>query len=148
MAMRHLVLVAALVLAASCSAASPSPSGSAKTVEITMSDLAFSPTTISLKAGETVTLRFRNTGKLEHEFMAGIGRSGSGFAKDWLAQAAVTKVAPHTHPGEEHTGMGVRVAPDWFGTVTVQPRETGEFEFGCFVPGHYDAGMKGKIVVR
>ena len=62
---------------------------------------------------------------------------------------AATNIPSHTHPGEQHTGEGVRVPADWYGTLTVVvPQATGEYEFGCFVQGHYEAGMRGKLVVR
>jgi len=28
------------------------------------------------------------------------------------------------------------------------PPEKGEYEFGCFVQGHYEAGMKGRLIVK
>lgn len=41
----------------------------------------------------------------------------------------------HVAPGNQHE-MG------WKFT------EAGEFHYGCLVSGHFDAGMKGKIIVR
>lgn len=31
--------------------------------------------------------------------------------------------------------------------VTVTSEQTGEMRYGCHVPGHYDAGMFGTLVV-
>lgn len=147
------VIVALLttgVLTASCAAAqpAPTPSGGARVIEITMKEFGFTPTTLQLRAGEKVTLRFRNLGKAEHEFMAGRQPTpGKGYADDWIAKAA-TNVPDHTHPGEAHTGEGVRVSADWYASLNLLvPPEPGEYEFGCFVQGHYESGMKGKIVV-
>ena len=42
-----------------------------RTIQIEMSDFAFSPSSITLRAGEKVTLTFKNVGTVEHEFMAG-----------------------------------------------------------------------------
>ena len=142
-------VIAALLVTAGCGAA-PAPSASAgpRIVEVAMRDFGFAPSTITLRAGEKVTFRFTNTGIVEHEFMAGLRPTpGKGYGEDWIAKAA-TSLPTHTHPGEEHLGEGVRVGPDWFASLTVVvPAEPGEYEFGCFVEGHYERGMKGTLVV-
>jgi uncharacterized cupredoxin-like copper-binding protein len=122
------------------------PVGDARTVEIEMRDFAFSPETLTLRAGETVTFAFKNVGKLEHEFMAGNDPAiGKGYLKDWLAGAQIRVSSDH---GMGHTGEGVRVAPNTTTTLTiVVPSQGGVFEFGCFVSGHYESGMRGRLVV-
>ena len=136
------------VTAACGGAAAPSPSRD-RVIEITMKEFTFSPRAITLTAGETVTLKLTNIGTLEHEFMAGRAPTpGKGYAEDWLKQA-VPGLVNHTHPGEVHLGEGIRVSADWGNRVTlVVPMEKGTYEFGCFVAGHYEAGMRGTIVVR
>lgn len=149
--MRPALLLVLLTLTAACGgAAAPAPSASgSRTVEITISDFSFSPNVLTLNAGETVVLKLHNIGKLEHEFMAGRAATPSkGYAEDWLAKAAPA-LAPHTHGGEVHLGEGVRVSADWYSTLKlVVPQERGQYEFGCFVAGHYEAGMKGTLIVR
>lgn len=61
-------LTLAMILAA-CGQSAPS-TGDTRTIEIEMRDFAFAPETLTLRAGEKVTLAFKNVGKLEHEFMA------------------------------------------------------------------------------
>lgn len=143
--------VAAITLiAAACGggAASTAVAGE-RTIEVRLTDFAFSPSRITVAPGERITFKFTNAGALEHEFMAGRGAIPSkGYADDWIARAGAA-TAPHTHPGETHTGEGVRIPADWYGTLTVVvPDEKGVYEFGCFVQGHYEAGMKGTLVVR
>jgi uncharacterized cupredoxin-like copper-binding protein len=41
-----------------------------------------------------------------------------------------------------------QVAPVKARSVAWQFLQSGEFYFGCLVPGHFEAGMLGKIVVR
>jgi uncharacterized cupredoxin-like copper-binding protein len=41
----------------------------------------------------------------------------------------------------------VHLAPGQSGEVIWQFTEPGEFHFGCLVPGHFEAGMKGRIRV-
>jgi uncharacterized cupredoxin-like copper-binding protein len=132
----------------STSAVSPNPA-EGRIIAITMKEFTFSPRTITVNAGETVTLKLTNEGTIEHEFMAGRAAVPSqGYSEDWLKRA-IPGLASHTHPGEEHLGEGVRVSTDWPGRITlVVPQERGTYEFGCFIVGHYEAGMKGTIVVR
>jgi uncharacterized cupredoxin-like copper-binding protein len=141
-----LLLVASAAVAC---ASEPAKPAAGRIVEITMSEFSFSPRTINVRPGETVILKFTNVGALEHEFMAGRAPVPSrGYTEDWLKRA-VPALANHTHPGEEHLGEGIRVSADWGNRVTlVVPEEKGTYEFGCFIAGHYEAGMKGSIVVR
>ena len=145
--MRVLIAVAsaaAVVLAACSSGTGPVTE---RTITIEMREFGYSPPTIKLVPGERVTFSFKNLGAVEHEFMAGREATmGKGYGQDWLALAKVEQGGGHDMG---HAGTGVRVAPK--GNVSVSlvvPAEKGEFEFGCFVPGHYELGMKGKLVVE
>jgi uncharacterized cupredoxin-like copper-binding protein len=52
-------------------------------------------------------------------------------------------------PGMEHAEPYMtHVAPGKKGEIVWQFSETGEFAFGCLIPGHFDAGMKGKVIVE
>ena len=148
LALRSVALLLVAVAAAAC-AGQPAKPALGRVIEMTMNEFTFSPRTITVRPGETVTLKFTNVGALEHEFM--VGRSpvpSRGFTDDWLKRAVPT-LANHTHPGEEHLGEGVRVSADWGNRVTlVVPDDKGTYEFGCFIAGHYEAGMKGSLVVR
>lgn len=130
---------------ASAGGAAPASAGG-RTIDVNMSEFAFTPATISLKAGETVTLRFKNTGTVEHEFMAGRQpMTGAGYMDDWLAMAKPSTAGG----GMDHKGAGVRVKPkETVSLLLTVPAEKGEFQFGCFVPGHHEAGMKGTLVVQ
>ncbi len=121
-------------------------SGDTRTIEIELRDFAFSPETLTLRAGEKVTLSFKNVGKLEHEFMAGTDPViGKGYFKDWFAGAEIASSRDH---GMDHAGGGVRVPPNATRTLTfVVPSHGGAFEFGCFISGHYEFGMRGRLVV-
>src|SRR5712692_10611031 len=136
-------VVAALVMGA-C-AGSAAPRNANPTIQIEMSDFSFTPETITVRAGETVTLSFKNVGKFEHEFMVGSEPIiGKGYGKDWLAWA---QLSPNGE-GMRHGGEGVRVAPNATVVVTiVVPEPGGAFEFGCFVIGHYESGMRGRLLV-
>jgi uncharacterized cupredoxin-like copper-binding protein len=111
-----------------------------------MRDFAFLPESLTLRAGERVTLSFRNVGRLEHEFMAGSdGVYGRGYLDDLLAAAHVEGNAGHS---ADHLGTGIRVAPNSVKLLTfVVPERSGVFEFGCFILGHYETGMRGRLVI-
>lgn len=87
-----------------------------------------------------------NVGTVEHEFMAGSEPMiGTGYRQDWLARAKLDAGKRHD---AAHAGEGARAAARKSAELrVVVPAEKGEFEFGCFVAGHYEAGMKGKLVV-
>ena len=152
--MRALVALssAGLILAAACggNTASAVDPAQGRVIEVTMTEFKFSPATITLAPGEKVTFKLKNTGAVEHDFMAGREATpGKGYALDWIAKAVDGTRPAHTHAGEVPMGEGVRVSADWMLTLTVVvPQEKGEYEFGCFVQGHYEAGMKGTLVVQ
>jgi Uncharacterized copper-binding protein len=139
------VPIALTVLLTACGLGAPS-GGDTRRIEIEMRDFAFAPETLTLVAGEKVTIAFKNIGKVEHEFMAGNEPAyGKGYLQDWLAGAHIESSAEH---GMEHPGAGVRVAPNTTKLFTfVVPNHGGVFEFGCFVVGHYESGMHGRLVV-
>ncbi len=142
--------LALAVLATACGGSAASASAGGRTVDVNMSEFAYAPATISLQAGETVTLRFKNAGMVEHEFMAGRQAvTGAGYKEDWLAMAKGGSGDGHGKGAVGHEGAGVRVQAKGSGTLTITvPAEKGVYEFGCFVQGHYEAGMKGTLVVR
>ena len=148
LAVRGIALLLVAMATVAC-ASTPGRQAAGRVIEVTMNEFAFSPRSITLRPGETVTLKFTNVGSVEHEFMAGRAPVPShGYSEDWLKRA-VPALANHTHPGEEHFGEGIRVSADWGHQVTlVVPEEKGSYEFGCFIAGHYESGMKGSIIVR
>lgn len=152
--MLALGLLAALV-AAACGgstqiARSPAPTG--RVVDLTMQTISFEPSTITLNAGEHVTIRLVNRASAEHEFMAGrvAHPAGGGFQEDLLEGVRVdTKGSMSDMPAMGHGGFGLRVAAGKTAEATFEvPLKAGRYEFGCFVPGHYEAGMKGTLVIN
>ena len=52
-------------------------------------------------------------------------------------------------PEMEHKDPNqVRVAPGQVGEVVWHFTKAGKVDFGCLMPGHYDAGMKGTVEVN
>ncbi len=142
--------------------------GTAKpeTVNLTveLSEYAFSPSQIELKVGQEVSMTVVNVGQLDHEIMFGrdvmmMDSRPSGFKMDMFESAHVEPMMVSEAMGEEdhaaeegHDGFMVFLPPgdeqSTF-TFTVSEDMVGEWEIGCFeLDGvHYDAGMKGSLVV-
>jgi len=110
-----------------------------KTVEIKMKDeMRFSPDVIQIKAGDVVKLIHTNTGQMMHELVLG--------TKESLDEHAEMM---KKFPGMEHEEPYMsHVKPGDTGEIIWKFTEAGEFSFGCLIPGHYDAGMQGKIIVE
>jgi uncharacterized cupredoxin-like copper-binding protein len=114
------------------------PRKASRTVRIAMADtMRFSPAELSVKRGETVKFVVRNNGKVMHEMVIGT-------MKELKEHAEVMK----KHPTMEHEEPYMaHVAPGKTQTIVWQFTKPGEFHFGCLVPGHFEAGMIGRITV-
>ena len=115
------------------------PRKASRTVRIDMSDrMRFTPASLIVKQGETVKFVVRNSGKLMHEMVIGT-------MQELKEHAELMK----KHPGMEHDEPYMaHVAPGKTETVVWQFTRTGEFHFGCLLPGHFEAGMVGKVIVQ
>lgn len=114
------------------------PKKFARTIDVDMSDqMRFTPAELTVKQGETIRLRVRNSGKTMHEMVLGT-------MQDLKAHAEMMR----THPGMEHDEPYMaHVAPGKVQTIVWQFTNAGEFHYGCLVPGHLEAGMLGRIKV-
>lgn len=115
------------------------PARATRTIAINMSDqLRFSPAQVSVQKGEVVHFVVKNSGKLEHEFVLGT-----------LPELKEHAQMMQKHPGMQHDEPHMtHVAPGEARNITWQFTESGEFYYGCLVPGHFEAGMLGKVRVR
>ena len=109
-----------------------------RTIPITMTDdMRFTPNRIDVRVGETVRFIHRNAGEVLHEMVLG--------TKATLAEHAELM---KKFPGMEHDEPWMaHVAPGGRGEIVWTFNRPGEFEFACLIPGHYEAGMVGRIVV-
>lgn len=109
-----------------------------RTIKISMSDqMRFTPDVIRVKKGEVIKFVHSNKGQIMHEFVLGTTDS-------LVEHAAMMK----KFPGMEHSEPYMtHVAPGKKGEIIWKFSEAGEFGFGCLIPGHFDAGMKGTVIV-
>ena len=110
-----------------------------RTIEIAMTDdMRFTPSNIEVKHGETVRFVVRNKGKVLHEMVIG--------DKKTLDEHAALMVK---FPGMEHDEPHMaHVAPGKSGEMGWQFTKAGDFYYGCLIPGHFEAGMIGKVTVK
>lgn len=110
----------------------------ARTVTIRMTDaMRFQPERIEVREGETVRFVVHNAGKVLHEMVIG--------TREELEQhAALMKKFPKMEHDEPYM---THVKPAAKGTITWNFNRPGTFQFACLIPGHFEAGMVGTIVV-
>jgi uncharacterized cupredoxin-like copper-binding protein len=160
-----LVALAAAVLTAcgdddddSSTAATAPGATAARTIDVEMVDIAFHPTTLDVKSGETVRFIFHNKGATQHD--AFIGDTAAQAEHDREMQIATSDShpsGPGTTSGHDMTTTMHDMAPMMTAGITVEPGQTGELtytfdqpgmlEIGCHEPGHYQAGMKISVTV-
>ena len=114
------------------------PAKATRTIAIDMSDaLRFTPSRVKVTQGETVRFVAANSGKLMHEMVIGT-------EEELRKHAEMMKKFPGMKHGEPYM---VHVSPGKRGTIAWTFTQPGTFMYGCLVPGHWDGGMKGTIVV-
>ena len=97
----------------------------------------YSQSQVRVAQGETVTFVVTNKGKLMHELVLG--------TEEELRQHAEVM---RKHPDMEHDEPYMaHVKPGGTERITWKFTKPGTFHYGCLVAGHFEAGMKGTIVV-
>ena len=115
------------------------PRGATRTMKVSMSDrMRFSPETMTVRVGETVRFVVRNGGKVMHEMILGTKAELEKHAEEMRKFPDMEHDEPHM----------LHVKPGTTGEMGWTFNRAGEFDFACLIPGHYEAGMKGRIVVR
>ena len=137
----------------------PPPAASAtRSIEVVMGDMTFNPASLSIKAGETVRFVLVNNGRLLHEFNLGDGAMHARHQQEMLQMQQSGQLTPTAMKAMDHASMGHgQMKHDDPNSVLVEPGKTGELtwtfnkatdlEFACNIPGHYQAGMVGKLKV-
>ena len=110
-----------------------------RTIRVDMADtMRFTPADLSVKRGETVKFVVHNKGKVLHEMVLGTAQAIKEHAE------LMTKF-----PEMEHADANMaHVKPGASGAMVWQFTKAGEFQFACLQPGHFEAGMVGKVTVK
>jgi uncharacterized cupredoxin-like copper-binding protein len=118
------------------------PNKPARTVEVTMTEgngtMVYAPGEIDVKVGEQIKFIIKNAGQMKHEFHLAS-----------VQQNASHRVEMQKNPEMEHDDPNAQtVEPGKQAEILWRFSKPGEFEFACLIPGHYEAGMHGKVVVK
>lgn len=112
-----------------------------RTIEVAMNDkMRFQPATLTIKRGETIRFVVKNQGDTKHELVLGTPGELTEHAK-----------VMQKFPEMEHDDPNaVSVEPGKTSTLLWKFTKAGDWDFGfaCLIPGHFEAGMKGRVVVR
>lgn len=110
-----------------------------RTVTIEMSDtMRYTPSDIQVKQGETVRFIVKNTGQVKHELSLGTEKE----LLEHLEQMKKFPEMEHDEPGK------ITLSPGKQGEIVWHFTKAGTVNFACLIPGHYEAGMKGKVQVK
>jgi hypothetical protein len=117
----------------------PEKSPQYRVVELEMDDgMRFVPDHFEASVGETVKIIVSNKGKFNHELVIG-------SPSELIEHANQMKLKSNDH---HHMTNAVSVPASIKGELLMTFSESGPWEFACFEPGHYEAGMKGVIALK
>lgn len=118
------------------------PKKPARKVLITMTEndqkMQFIPNEVKIRKGEQIRFVIRNNGLIDHEIVLATLAENLKHAEEMAK-----------NPDMEHDDPNARrLEPKKTGEIVWKFTKAGEFDFSCLLPGHREAGMFGKIVVR
>lgn len=109
-----------------------------RTITVDMLDtMRFGPADISVRRGETIRFVVVNKGVLPHELVLGTPEELKAHAED---------MRKNPHAGHDDAAA-VRVEPGQKKEIVWEFTTPGTVDFGCLLPGHFEAGMVGKVKV-
>jgi P-type Cu+ transporter len=108
-----------------------------RTIQVEATDaLRFVPDHLDVRAGETIAFEIRNSGAVPHEFFIGTAEEQLEHEREMASGAPM-----HAEPGQIDVPAGQTVR------LVYTFDQPGALEYGCHVPGHYAAGMRGTITI-
>jgi uncharacterized cupredoxin-like copper-binding protein len=153
---RWLLIVGALLIGASMSSAAwahdpkmhfsagepGDPKKPARTVSVKMIEhgkkMLFEPAVVQARRGEQIRFVLSNAGTDDHEFVLATKAENRKHAEEMKK-----------FPDMEHDDPNAkRLSPFNSGELVWKFTKRGEFEFACLIPGHLEAGMLGKVIVK
>ena len=115
------------------------PGKISRTIEVEMSDaMRFKPASITVRRGETIKFVLRNTGQVKHEMVLGT-------LKELKAHAELMRKFPNMEHADPNM---VSVESGKSGQLVWRFTKAGTLHFACLQPGHFEAGMVGKVAVK
>lgn len=119
------------------------PKKPSRTIEVVMSrqvpKMYYRPDKIEVRQGEQIRFVLKNADNLkDHEFVLAT-------EKENLEHAEAMKADPNM---EHHEPNAKKLRSKQNGELLWRFTKAGEFEFSCNLPGHREAGMVGKVIVK
>jgi uncharacterized cupredoxin-like copper-binding protein len=115
------------------------PQKVSRTIDVEVDDhLRYRPSKVTVKEGETILFRIKNSGRALHELVLG----------------TIEELKEHARLMRQHTSRAhdepfmAHVEPGNTETIVWQFTKPGEFYYGCLIAGHLEAGMLGTIIVQ
>ena len=118
------------------------PQQPSRLIVVTMKEadgkMLFEPASITVRKGEQIRFRLDNIGALDHEFLLGTPQEIAEHGEMMKAM-----------PDMKHDDLNAKqVAAKAWGDLLWHFTRAGELDFACLIPGHREAGMSGKIIVK
>lgn len=110
-----------------------------RVIRVDMSDaFRFDPAEVTIRRGQTVRFIVSNHGRQLHEMVLGTSEA-------LKAHAALMR----RFPNMEHADANMtHVKPGATGEIVWQFDQPGAYQFACLIPGHFEAGMVGQLIVQ
>ena len=116
-----------------------------RSIEVRMDDqMRFTPSSLTVQAGETIRFVLHNSGRTEHEMVLGHPQEIAAHAQAMKQAASTGGQMQHAHGTGVEITLGAGQKAEW---VVNFPQAT-VLEMACLIPGHYEAGMHGTVEVR
>ena len=118
------------------------PKRPARTMLITMREgdgkMMYMPDRLEIKRGEQIRFVITNSGELDHEFVLATTEENLKHYEEMKKNPEME----HDDPNAKRVGAKKKSEVVWRFT------KAGQFEYGCLIPGHREAGMTGIITVK
>jgi uncharacterized cupredoxin-like copper-binding protein len=118
------------------------PKNPARIVKVKMLEegkkMLFEPAMIQVKRGEQIRFVLMNDGTEDHEFILATQKENRKHAE----QMKKFPEMEHDDPNAK------RLSPFNSAEIVWKFTKRGEFEYACLIPGHLEAGMLGKVIVK
>jgi uncharacterized cupredoxin-like copper-binding protein len=129
-------------LLAACAGA-PAAAEASRRIVVTGHEMTFTPTQITARVGEAITIVFINAGVVEHDWAV------VNLPLQDAQTPAAGSDATYQSATSEGTTLSLRIVapPGKQDQVTFTPARAGRYTVVCTLPGHKEAGMMGMVTV-
>ncbi len=130
-------LIALVLVLAACGGDEDGPGNASTEFTIEMSDFAYDPDLIAVPAGEEITITLNNVGSVDH---------------NWVVVTNGIQIEAESEIPDDRTDfelLSSELVPAGSSTtLTFTAPTRGVYQIICDVPGHFTAGMEGRLGVE